>query len=749
MQKSNESLKAVLQYVLPWLVLIILLVYTYAKFFQDQYGFRWDPDTGIIEYVYKDQSGLTLQPGDQLVQIGSLPWNDFHKDITKTFFDGAESGQAVPITILRGTQRLTIEWTPGFTWGGFWDQFVSEWFIAYGFWLAGMITLFLVRPKDQRWVLLSLFYFFTAIWIIAGSGNSAYHIWYSVFALHIGVWLCVPIYLHLHWVFPHPLSKLPKPILWVIYLGTSILVVAEIFRVLPRNLFQFGFLIAILGSLILLLAHWFYQPDVRRDLRFLLIAIMLCLAPTLSISVISLLGNLPSWLGGGPLITLLLIPASYLYIAFRRQLGIQEMRINRAISAIFYFILLGIVFVPVIAIFSGSDKTAITVSFVFASIAAILTITTFPLYNTFIEHRIFGIPLPHQKLQEIYSNRITTAASLPKLLQLLDNEVFPTLLIRQFVFLQFFNGSTKILLSKHVPEDFIPNEEKLQDLVGQAGKYLPAPSSDADSSSWIRLVLSLKVENNLLGVWLLGKRDPDDTYSQGEIPILQSLANQTAVALSNIMHAETLRTLYASNIDLNEVERKRTARELHDSVLNQMAAIRMSIDTSLLPPSFNEGYQQLIDRLREIVYDLRPHALDFGLKAALDDLADNVTKRHSNSVHVAIDLQGGEDRYPIEIEQHFFRIVQEACENAIRHGKAKIIKITGQLLPTRVELHIKDDGIGFDVDKELDPAKLLSKKHYGLAGMMERAELISAKLVIHSAPNEDTEIQINWEQEPK
>jgi len=60
---------------------------------------------------------------------------------------------------------------------------------------------------------------------------------------------------------------------------------------------------------------------------------------------------------------------------------------------------------------------------------------------------------------------------------------------------------------------------------------------------WVRLMLPLKVGEDVLGFWLFGRRDPDDFYSQEELPILKSLADQAAIALSNILQTERLMPL--------------------------------------------------------------------------------------------------------------------------------------------------------------------------------------------------------------
>ena len=134
-----------------------------------------------------------------------------------------------------------------------------------------------IRPKDNRWLLMALFNFLTAIWLIAGSGVSAFHVWNSALVLRMAVFLCVPVYLHLHWVFPQPLGKIPPIVLGSIYAITLVLVIAQWFQILPSNFYLLGFLVAIGGSFILLLIHILRQPSARRDFRLLFVAALLAL----------------------------------------------------------------------------------------------------------------------------------------------------------------------------------------------------------------------------------------------------------------------------------------------------------------------------------------------------------------------------------------------------------------------------------------------------------------------------------------
>jgi signal transduction histidine kinase len=196
-------------------------------------------------------------------------------------------------------------------------------------------------------------------------------------------------------------------------------------------------------------------------------------------------------------------------------------------------------------------------------------------------------------------------------------------------------------------------------------------------------------------------------------------------------------------VDRYEQERHRLALDLHDSVLNEMAALLMILDPAAQTPGFQKAYDALSQRVREIVTELRPPMLNFGLKLGLEEFADNLMERNKDTVEINVTIQGDEDvRYSQSVEHHIYRMVQEACENAVRHGQARHIHLSGALAVNHLNLFIEDDGHGFDASSSLRLDHLLAHKHFGLAGIVERALLIEAEVKIDSASGKGTRITI-------
>jgi signal transduction histidine kinase len=742
---------------LPGAVLIVLVIYTYAKFYEHAYvGFRANSHGNIILLFTEDGGREGLRIGDRLIQVDSIRWDEFQSDLRKRLFARVQPGQVLSLLIEREGKEMPLTWrVPASSLEELRDLLFSEGWLGFFFWIAGTFTLLALRPADERWYLLVAFEYLTALWLVIGSGVSFHHIWDSAVLIRIIIWFCVPVYLHLHWVFPQPLGKLPNILVGSMYGVAGLLAIAEWFQVLPPNLYSAGFLLAVAGSCVLLLLHPVLQPTTRRDLRFLTAISLTAMFPAIVGGLIAeslpnqyqLLASYIS--GGGALLGLPLIPFAYLYSIYRRQLGKLEIRVNNFFS-VYVFVLLIVALEVPLSLWADQrlhfDGKPILIGILASMFTVMAGAWIYPALQQLIEHRLLGIPLTSKRLLETFSTRITTSISLPDLVHVLREEVFPSLLIRQFAFLQYDQGFLNTISTMAIATEQLPTEQDVPSLMARSGVYRAPDLQAADQPySWIRLVLALQLGNQLLGFWLLGRRDPDDHYSPQEIPTLSSLANLTAIALSNILQTARLKAMYESNIDRYEQERLRLAHDLHDSILNELAAMMIRSDVPVFSPAFQQAFDELTERLREIVNDLRPPMLVFGLKLALEDFAENLRERNQNVVEIVTDFQAdAECRYPNSVENNLYRIVQEACENSIRYAHAKNLTISGKFHSSELEIKVEDDGIGLKPGIRLQLNDLLASKHFGLAGMHERAHLTGAELIITSRPGEGTQIDIQW-----
>jgi signal transduction histidine kinase len=730
-------------------VLFILLSFTYAAFVHAPYtGFYMNPQDGRIVAIYLQDAGEQpfLQLDDLILRVGDASFDEYSSDGRKNLYEGFQAGQVVDILVDRDGTQLTIPWKlPGFNPAEFNRRFFNLWWLAFVYWLFGSATQLFIRPRNEalRNLLIAANYL-TGLWVIFGC-LSGWHLWESSILLHAVTWLILPVYLHLNWIFPHPLRALPKWVLFILYGAGLSLAVAELVPLLPRRAYAMGFLAAVSGSAVLQAVHFIRRPEQRREVGFIGTAILLVLIPLIAL----LISGAYSTLSTITFFALPALPLAYFYLIYRRQVGGVEVRANRLLSAYAYLILLSTLLMLLLrpaGLLYMSHEGTVFLLLVVASLAAFISILVFPSFQAFVEQRFLGIKLPYQNLQERYSARITASTSVPSLLLLLEEEVFPSLLVRQFAFIQVSGRNLSVLISHGVKAHQLPGKLDLESLMKAHMNVREddAPAKESPLAAWLRLSLPLRVGDDLVGLWLFGRRDPDDFYHEQEIITLQSLANQTAIALSNIVHTEQLRRMYQVDVERFERERLRLALDLHDSVLNQLAVLRTNLDASQLSPRVEQAYEETTRRLREIVSDLRPPMLLYGLKPAIEELADNLMERSEDRIRVIVDVESSEERVSPNIEEHLFRIMQEACENAVRHGHASNIRIAGSLSPRRIELTIEDDGAGFELGDQLELEQLLAANHFGLAGIVERVGIIGGQIHPQSRPGNGTKLHVLW-----
>jgi signal transduction histidine kinase len=723
---------------------IILMMYSYAFLFHAPYaGINWSPSTGIIAEVIVPGA---LQPGDQLLQIGAVSVADYAADLRLTLLGDARAGQGVPVRVGRGDRTLNLDWIyPGFTYPEFASRLPSQWWLAFVFWAVGAFVLMMLRPRDTRQLVFAAANFLTAIWL-AASAPSQWHIWYSAIVLRAAMWLCVPAYWHLHWLVPQPLGRLPKAVVWGGYLAGLALAAAEFLQLIPHSLYAIGLVLALLGSLALLIIRLILRPAQRRSLFWLGAAATLAFLPGILVGLVTAALGSPAQSALAALMFLPILPLAYLYAAYRQQLGGLELRANLIISVYLFLTLVGAALFVLVALLQGTQplpNQSVAALLIATTLTALGTIFGFAPFQRFVEHRLLGVPLIPAKLIETYAARITTSADRPTLAHLLRDEVLPTLLVRQSALIWLADGT--VMYSQPTAGLPMPTPADMPALLTDTGVYRPQAKTPASLPlAWVHLGLTLSVEHKPIAVWLLGRRDPDDFYSQADLTVLRTLAHQTAIALTNISQAESLRTLYQANIEQDERQRLHLAHELHDHTLNGLANLKTSVDEHQVPPAFFDHCDAIIAELRQLVSGLRPALLAYGLGVALQAFAEDLAERELALAQIGVELDDQGARYEAHIEQHLYRIVQQACENALQHAQPQNIRIGGRLAPQQIELTIVDDGRGFDGSEKLDVAELVTRKHYGLAGMFERAAIIGADLQVDSVPGCGTKVQLTW-----
>ena len=266
-------------------------------------------------------------------------------------------------------------------------------------------------------------------------------------------------------------------------------------------------------------------------------------------------------------------------------------------------------------------------------------------------------------------------------------------------------------------------------------------------------------EGEVTGViHVLHDEEVSSPFTQTDLELLNLFANHAAIAVENARLYDRLRSgrerlqaLSQRIVDAQEVERRRIARELHDEIGQALTAVKIDLQAarSLLESTEHETQlehtiaivERTLKQVRDLSLDLRPSLLDdLGLVPALRWYVDRQAQQADLSAHFHADPV--EKRLAPELEIACFRIVQEALTNVMRHARAEHVDVELLNRDGVIEMRIRDDGLGFDVQEALEEAHRGTS--LGLLSMHERASVVRGEVEIESAPEVGTEVKARF-----
>ncbi|MBU7595856.1 ATP-binding protein (plasmid) [Metabacillus halosaccharovorans] len=249
--------------------------------------------------------------------------------------------------------------------------------------------------------------------------------------------------------------------------------------------------------------------------------------------------------------------------------------------------------------------------------------------------------------------------------------------------------------------------------------------------------------------------------TRDELSYLKTLAYYTNVTLENFLKIENL-MVHLENIEatkdnpiwlnrvlfkLEEKQRSEVAKDLHDSVLQDLLSFQKKLentkgkydktseykhDTELMMDDINK----IIYTTRETLYELRPNVLyDLGLKNGIQKLVDRLEENTNIDVHLNVSrLKNPED---IDVQLNIYRIIQELFNNATKHSSASTIALIVVNIKEQIVIHYEDDGIG------ANPNAIFNKdKSMGLSGVRERVALLNGKIDVETEINQGFKVII-------
>jgi two-component system sensor histidine kinase UhpB len=219
---------------------------------------------------------------------------------------------------------------------------------------------------------------------------------------------------------------------------------------------------------------------------------------------------------------------------------------------------------------------------------------------------------------------------------------------------------------------------------------------------------------------------------------------------------EQLRSLALRLLEVQELERKDIAAELHDRVGQNLTGLNLNLkilqnqlSAGLTPEAKKRLDDSLImveettHKIRDVMADLNPPVLDeYGLMAAIKWYSGSFSDRTGVSTRI----HGGklQPRLSPSVERIVFRLVQESLNNVAKHAQATLVVITVASDKKTVSLSVKDNGVGFDSNSE---KQATAQPHWGFLSMQKRAASIGADFSIDSTPGKGTQVSIKIRRE--
>jgi PAS domain S-box-containing protein len=215
---------------------------------------------------------------------------------------------------------------------------------------------------------------------------------------------------------------------------------------------------------------------------------------------------------------------------------------------------------------------------------------------------------------------------------------------------------------------------------------------------------------------------------------------------------EALRNLSANLLQLQDQERRRIARDLHDGIGQSLVALKLNFDVlaDSLPPRHNADdlwaesqriLEQCIAETRNLSYLLHPPMLeDAGLATTIEWYIQGFRQR--SGLGVTLNLPTSMPRPPAPIEIAIYRVLQESLTNVLRHSGSKVVEISLTRNETNIALEVRDRGRGLSPDVLKRFRETGTRVGVGLSGMRERVGELGGQFEINSG-HEGTSIKVS------
>lgn len=265
----------------------------------------------------------------------------------------------------------------------------------------------------------------------------------------------------------------------------------------------------------------------------------------------------------------------------------------------------------------------------------------------------------------------------------------------------------------------------------------------------------LLVRGRVTGVVLLGF-DHEYHCLPRERKLLEAIAERCALAIDKArlleeLHEreERIRKLSEHMVRVEEEERRRISRELHDEVGQSLLVVRLNLEMIERDVELEKGAEVLgpkleatrkvcedtIVEMRRLISKLSPSVLqEMGLPASIRQFVKNLNRSFPGRIRMLLEEV---DELPERAKIMMYRLVQECLTNAVKHSEAQNVTLELMRQNGVVRMRMRDDGVGFDLSEAL-----CKRESFGLSGMQERVALLGGEIEFETSPGEGAQVSI-------
>jgi two-component system, NarL family, sensor histidine kinase ComP len=759
-------------------IALLVMIYVTGQHLTRPYpGFVFHWESGIVSSV--DPSGPAAQagvePGDSIIALDGQPVRN-----VGNFYSDHRAGDVLPLTALRDREPYTTNLKLTALPAGILITNFTLIVLGLTFWILGVGVYW--RHEDLRVgrdFLLFCLASAICIWVYPDADNQFE---WARAAMYVGVSICGVALLSLHTRFPVKLG-----VGWqrVSVIGYCIAIAISVAGILvgptqlgilmedatglspwtPSFLVRAFFVCTALIAIGLLgLVYWRGTGQARRRIRLICFGTLLGLLPTIGVLLAEILAifGLPADLA---LISGIAIPISYTISLRRNNLLPVETRLYQWTTTVVGILVMVMLYLA----FTALATRLLNLPNHHAVVGALVVLTLLMFYSVIqteirrvLSRFFYGPEFNYMDVLATSLQKLGRSTDEVTPAEVLTEDIPPVLRIahsglwiRDGDLLQWRGGTLRPLGKQTLAVATLTT--RLQDdtpIADESDSWIPLTG---EARWWVPLVMA----GELQGLWVLGTRERDGSFSPADEQFLVTAAREAALA---IKVARVLRDLreqlditeqayvearraYNQVVTVRETEQRRIATDLHDDVVQRIFALTQTLhgirslvgqevqqtDEIRLLIANASGIASIVgERTRTICYNLRPPELRKGLVVALQSLCEDVREQEKVEVQLVVRLQNLQLAEDMEIQ--LFRIVQEGLNNIVKHAHASLADVILKHHENVLRLIVSDDGQGFDVNA---PRRTL-----GLDIVKERAKALGGICAIDSVVGEGTTITV-------